>query len=117
MLKLTLRLVPFLLGHNGEIEAVDLLGELESISSIIPFVDSDTYARVCRYMVSCVNLLPPPDDIEFLQTARTIYLKNKRYTEAIVLSLKLQDMGLIQEDFAAATNPYAWPARQRHYKT
>lgn len=105
LLDLALRLVPFFLTHNGEVEAVDLLGELESIASIVPFVDHDTFARVCRYMVSCVNLLPPPDDVEFLKTARQIYLNEKRHTEAIVLSLKLQDFQLVEEDFNSPKNP------------
>ncbi|KDE04534.1 26S proteasome regulatory subunit N1 [Microbotryum lychnidis-dioicae p1A1 Lamole] len=106
LLQLGLRLVPFLLTHNGEADAVDLLLELESIPSIVPHVDKDTYARVCLYMVSCVNLLISPDDQLFLKTAREIYRKHGKYTESIALSLKLQDMDLIKEDFESPTNPH-----------
>lgn len=106
LLALGLRLVPFLLSHNGEADAVDLLLELESIASIIPHVDDNTYARVCLYMVSCVNLLAPPDDREFLKTARTIYRNHAKYTESITLALKLQDPELIKEDFESPKNPH-----------
>ncbi|KAL8283569.1 hypothetical protein RQP46_005672 [Phenoliferia psychrophenolica] len=106
LLALGLRLVPFLLTHNGEADAVDLLLELESIESIIPHVDDNTYARVCLYMVSCVNLLAPPDDRDFLKTARTIYRKHAKYTESLTLALKLQDPELIQEDFDSPKNPH-----------
>jgi 26S proteasome regulatory subunit N1 len=99
---LALRLIPFFLGHNGEADAVDLLLELESISSIIPFVDEDTYPRVCLYMVSCVSLLVPPDDHEFLRTARTIYRKFNRLTEAITVAMRLNDKEMIKEDFESA---------------
>lgn len=105
LLSLGLRLVPFLLTHNGEADAVDLLLELESISEIIPHVDENTYARVCLYMVSCVSLLPPPDDREFLKAARVIYRKFGKWTEAMALSLKLGDAELIQEDFDSPPNP------------
>lgn len=105
LLTLGLRLVPFLLSHNGEADAVDLLLELESISSIIPHVDANTYARVCLYMVSCVNLLVPPDDKEFLKTARQIYRKHGKFTESITLALRLQDMEMVKEDFEAPSNP------------
>jgi 26S proteasome regulatory subunit N1 len=101
---LALRLVPFLLSHNGEADAVDLLLEIESIDSIIPFVDENTYARVCLYMTSCVNLLVPPDDREFLKTARSIYRKFERYSQAIVCSLRLGDPELIKEDFSSPKN-------------
>jgi 26S proteasome regulatory subunit N1 len=103
---LALRLIPFFLRHNGEADAVDLLMELESISSIIPFVDEETYPRVCLYMVSCVNLLVPPDDREFLRTARAIYRKHGRLTEAIALAMRLNDKELIKEDFEAARTVY-----------
>ncbi|GAA5945230.1 hypothetical protein JCM1841_004979, partial [Sporobolomyces salmonicolor] len=106
LLALGLRLVPFLLSHNGEADAVDLLLELESIKSIVPHVDTNTYPRVCLYMVSCINLLPPPDDVEFLKTAREIYKKHQRYTEALTLAIRLQDHEAIKEDFEAPTNPH-----------
>lgn len=56
-------------------------------------------------MVSCVSLLPPPDDVEFLKTARELYRKHQRYTEALTLSIRLQDQEAIKEDFEAPTNP------------
>lgn len=55
-------------------------------------------------MTSCVNLLVPPDDREFLRTARTIYRKFERYSQAIVCSLRLGDQGLIREDFQSPKN-------------
>ncbi|BGP51245.1 proteasome regulatory particle base subunit [Rhodotorula kratochvilovae] len=105
LLALGLRLVPFLLSHNAESDAVDLLLELEAIKEIVPFVDANTYSRVCLYMVSAVNYLTPPDDVEFLRTAREIYKKHSRYTEAITLAQRLQDPDMIKEDFNAPTNP------------
>lgn len=106
LLALGLRLVPFLLSHNGEADAVDLLLELEAISEIASLVDANNFPRVCLYMVSCVNLLPPPDDVDFLRTAREIYRKHQRYTEALTLSIRLQDQEAIKEDFEAPTNPF-----------
>lgn len=104
LLELAHTLVPFLLSHNGEADAVDLLLELESIKSIIPFVDDNTYARVCLYMMSCVNLLVPPDDREFLKCAREIYRKHERYSQAMVCSLRLGDQEMIKEDLMTPKN-------------
>ncbi|GAA6024580.1 hypothetical protein JCM10207_008663 [Rhodosporidiobolus poonsookiae] len=105
LLALGLRLVPFLVAHNGEADAVDLLLELDAIDEIVPHVDQNTYPRVCLYMVSTVNYLTPPDDVRVLKAAREIYKKMGRYTEAITLALRLQDPELIKEDFEAPTNP------------
>ncbi|MCO5585287.1 hypothetical protein L7F22_039220 [Adiantum nelumboides] len=89
LLDLAVLIVPFSLSHNAEADAVDLLLELESIDRLPEFVDKDTYARACLYMVSCVNLLVPPDDVEFLRTAHAIYRKFDRYAEALTLSLRI----------------------------
>lgn len=41
----------FLLNHNAEPDAVDLLEEMEIIDEITELVDDNTYGRVCQYMI------------------------------------------------------------------
>ena len=53
----------------------------------------------------CVSLLPPPDDVSFLRTAHTIYLKHQKYPEAIAIAIRLNDQELIHQDFHAPANP------------
>ncbi|KAF8316845.1 26S proteasome regulatory complex, non-ATPase subcomplex, Rpn1 subunit [Clavulina sp. PMI_390] len=95
----------FLLEHNAEADAVDLLEELECVNKIADLVDQNTYTRVCQYMVSCVPLLPPPDDVSFLRTAHAIYSKFLKYPEALSLSIRLGDAEMVAEDFQAPANP------------
>ncbi|KAK0435961.1 hypothetical protein EV421DRAFT_1908244 [Armillaria borealis] len=91
----------FLLTHNAEPDAVDLLEELEIVDQIAGLVDDNTYGRVCQ----CVNLLPPPDDTPFLQTAHTIYVQQHKFPEALALAIRLGDPILVREDFNAPENP------------
>lgn len=49
---LAMECATFLLQHNAEPDAVDLLEELEIVERIIELVDENTYARVCQYMVA-----------------------------------------------------------------
>ncbi|KAF8156930.1 armadillo-type protein [Crassisporium funariophilum] len=95
----------FLLSHNAEPDAVDLLEEMEIIEEITHLVDENTYGRVCQYMIRCVNLLPPPDDVLFLRTAHAIYVKHHKFTEALTLAIRLGDPELIRADFNAPANP------------
>ncbi|KAF8999058.1 armadillo-type protein [Cyathus striatus] len=95
----------FLLGHNAEPDAVDLLEELEVVNEISQLVDENTYSRVCQYMIRCVSLLPPPDDVSFLRTAHTIYVQHHKFPEALALAIRLGDPDLIREDFNAPGNP------------
>ncbi|KAF7303354.1 RPN1-RPN2-N domain-containing protein [Mycena indigotica] len=89
----------FLLDHNAEPDAIDLLQELEMVEESITLVDKNTYTRVCQYLIGCVNLLPPPDDIAFLRTAHAIYARLNKFPEA------LGDQDLIREDFNTPSNP------------
>lgn len=95
----------FLLGHNAEPDAVDLLEELEIIGEITQLVDENNYSRVCQYMIRCVNLLPPPDDLVFLRTAHAIYVQHKKFPESLALAIRLGDPDLIRDDFHAPGNP------------
>jgi 26S proteasome regulatory subunit N1 len=55
---------------------------------------------------SCVPFLPPPDDVSFLRTAHEIYVRQKKYPEALALAIRLGDRELIKVDFQAPANPY-----------
>lgn len=95
----------FLIHHNAEPDAVDLMEELEIVDKLVDLVDDNTFARVCQYLLACVNLLPPPDDISFLKTAHAIYAKHLKFPEALAIAIRLGDQGLVREDFRAPANP------------
>ncbi|KAI1918768.1 proteasome regulatory particle base subunit [Ophidiomyces ophidiicola] len=104
LVDLALSLVPYFLRHNAEADAVDLLSELEMIEEISKFVDENTYPRVCLYMASMVNLLTYPEDHQFLRTAHDIYMRYNKFTQAIVIAIRLNDLDLILSDFNATTD-------------
>ncbi|KAM6492451.1 Armadillo-type fold [Amanita muscaria] len=95
----------FFLSHNAEPDAVDLLDELEMVDGIAHLVDENTFGRVCLYMIRCVTLLPPPDDVAFLRTAHAIYVQYHKFPEALSLAIRLCDPELIREDFNSPGNP------------
>ncbi|CEP62046.1 proteasome regulatory particle base subunit RPN1 LALA0_S04e06524g [Lachancea lanzarotensis] len=104
LVHLSLEIVPYFLKHNGEADAVDLLLEIESIDKLPQFIDENTFHRVCQYMIACVPLLPPPDDVFFLQTAYSIYLSELQLTEALALAIRLDDESLIRAVFDATSD-------------
>lgn len=98
LIDLSLSLIPYFLSHNAEADAVDLLSELEMIEEMPKFLDENTYARVCLYMVTMVNLLTYPEDRHFLRTAHDIYMQYNKFTQAVVLAIRLNDTDLIKSD-------------------
>lgn len=99
LIALALVLVPLFLKSNAEADAVDLMSELEIIERIPEFLDEQTYSRACLYMVSMVNLLTYPEDQQILHTAHKIYRQYNQLTKAIVLSIRLNDLDMIEDDF------------------
>jgi 26S proteasome regulatory subunit N1 len=102
--ELALSLVPYFLDHNAEADAVDLLSELEMIEELPRFLDENTYARVCLYMVSMVNFLTYPDDIAFLKAAHDIYIKYNKLAQAMVLAIRMNDHELIRQDLESTND-------------
>src|SRR5271163_2276473 len=102
LLNLAKQLIPFLLSHNAEPDAVDLLSELDSINLLPEYVDENTWERVVAYVIACVPLLTQDDDRDFLISARTIYKKYGKLVEAMTLSIRLDDMDFIEQDFEDA---------------
>ncbi|OSX63471.1 hypothetical protein POSPLADRAFT_1180395 [Postia placenta MAD-698-R-SB12] len=103
--ELAMECATFLLQHNAEPDAVDLLEELEIADRIAELVDENTYERVCQYMIRCVNLLPTPDDRAFLRAAHRIYSEHLKFPQALALSIRLGEPELIRRDFNAPANP------------
>ena len=104
LIDLARTLVPYFLSHNAEADAVDILSELERIEEIPQWLDENTYARVCLYMVSMVNLLTYPEDQQFLKTAHDIYISYNKLAQAMVLAIRLNDLELIRKDFDSTTD-------------
>ncbi|VEU23509.1 DEKNAAC104748 [Brettanomyces naardenensis] len=101
LIELSMIIVEYFIKHNAETEAVDLLLEIEQIEKLPQHVDKDTYERVCNYMVACVPLLAPPDDLAFLNTAYTIYLSNNQLPQALTIAIRLDDYSLVRAVFNA----------------
>lgn len=97
LLKLVHQIVPYNMKHNSESEAVDLLMEIEKLSLLEHYLDNeDACSRVCLYLICCVPFVADPDNIMALNTAIKIFLKFKKYSEALPVAVQLGDMDLIE---------------------
>jgi 26S proteasome regulatory subunit N1 len=124
--KISLEMIPFFLSHNAEPDACDLLLEIESLSDLPRFVDANTWSRVCLYLLryiyiyhlhihhrsisnknvfSCVSYVPYPEDLEILKTVRQIYLKFDKISEALSISMRLNNLEFIKSDFLSCKDP------------
>ena len=90
---------------GAEPEAVDLLLEVDKLDWLLERIDEKNYRRTCLYLVSCCSYLPEPDDTAVLQAAFNIYRKLGQLPDAVRVALKMKRLDLVEETFAAETNP------------
>lgn len=115
--------VPYLMGHNAEAEACDILMEVEKLTELEQYVDESAFTRVCLYLkrwaslpspifsyplshlmslssvCSCVPYVPEPENTNLLKTAMGIYRKFNQFPDAMTCALALNDMDLVKEIF------------------
>ena len=89
----------------AEPEAVDLLLEVDKLDWLLEHTDRRNYRRTCLYLVSCCSYLAEPDDMSALQTAYQIYRKLDQYPDALRVAMKMKRLDLVEETFAAETDP------------
>lgn len=93
--------------HNAEVEACDLLFEIERLDLLVDYVEEVDHARVCLYLLrcstSCIGFLS--DSLErFNAVQRTSpFIGNSLFTVVILKSL----LSSIQPHF-----PYLWEGEQ-----
>lgn len=105
LLKLTQDIVSHHMKHNAEVEACDLLIEIERIDLLISYVQEVDHQRVCLYLLSCAPLTPDPDNIILIRTALQLYLKFNRYLEAVRCAIMVNDIPQVHQIFAKASDP------------
>uniref|UniRef100_A0A7S3DF00 26S proteasome non-ATPase regulatory subunit 2 n=1 Tax=Palpitomonas bilix TaxID=652834 RepID=A0A7S3DF00_9EUKA len=84
-------MVPFLLKHNVEPEACDLLMEVEKLPWILEHADERNYSRITLYLNSCAAFLSEPDNISTYRIVMEIFRSQKQYPDALRVALKIDD--------------------------
>ncbi|KAI6202974.1 26S proteasome non-ATPase regulatory subunit 2 [Aphelenchoides besseyi] len=85
--------------HNAEVEACDLLLEIEKLNLLLEYVEDVDHARVCLYLLSCAPLTPDPDNQILIRTAKDLYLKFDKQFDALRCAVILNDIDLIRDIF------------------
>ncbi|KAJ1917775.1 proteasome regulatory particle base subunit [Mycoemilia scoparia] len=94
----------FFFQKGPELDAIDLLMDVECINDIPNYITTDIYERVCKYMLSCSQAVSLEDSRELLEATYDIYTKFGSSIERIPISLKLNDHDKIVKDFNDCKN-------------
>lgn len=98
-------IVKFMLHHQDESTALDLLMEVSNVAAISEFVDDANLNRIAAYLVAIGSYLTAPADKEVLHVAFNLYTTHGAYSHALRVALILRDRALIEELFSKCDNP------------
>lgn len=91
LLPLIESIVGFDMRHNAEIQACDLLMEIDRLDLLDKHMDSTNYPRVCLYLCGCAVYVEEPERAAILNGVMVHYLKFKEYPRALCLAMQLND--------------------------
>lgn len=100
LLELVEEIVPFNMKHNAEVDAVDLLCEVDKVGMITALCEEATFSRVCLYLQGLSSFAAThADKVLYLRVCCTLYLKYKEYPNAMRIALKLNDAKTVANVF------------------
>lgn len=102
LLALVEEIVPFNMQHNAEVDAVDLLCEVDQVQTIEKLCEEPSFIRVCLYLQGLANFAATQaDKVMYLNVCMNLYLKYKEYVGALRIALKLNDAKAVAAVFGA----------------
>ncbi len=98
-------IIPHFMKNHEEPEAVDLLMEVEGLERIVGFTNDSNFERVCNYLLSCSYYAADTEEMmNAFRTAFRIFLKHKKYPQALRVAQKMNNKELIQEVMEICTD-------------
>ncbi|OAF64859.1 MORN repeat-containing protein 3, partial [Intoshia linei] len=91
------QIIPYLLDHNAETEACDLVMEIERIDILKSYVTIQNYQKVCNYLMSLIQFSIYPENYLILQECLDMELHFKAYVNAILIALIIRDFDNIND--------------------
>ena len=99
------QIIPEFINHNEEPEAVDLLIEVEKLSKVVEFTNKNNYSRVCNYLLSCSDYAADTEEMQAtFKTAYDVFVKFKKYPDALRVAQKMNNMDLITQLMSDCTD-------------
>lgn len=102
--KLIHDIVKFDCKFHAEIQACDLLMEIDKLEILPLYIDKSIFSRVCLYLQSCAKYV---DDIEagkILKLVAIQYTRFEEYSKALITAINLGKCEMVDDIFKKCTD-------------
>lgn len=106
LIELAKILVKYFIKCNSEIDAIDLLLEIDQLEMAIDFIDKDNIKKIYDYLLASTPFAADQDEyVNVLRTSFKFCMKVEEYFLAIRAAMKLDDQSLVEEAFNKCSDP------------
>nr|BAN21267.1 26S proteasome regulatory subunit rpn1 [Riptortus pedestris] len=105
LLGLVESIIQFDMEHNAEIQACDLLMEIDRLDLLDKHMDASNYSRVCLYLINCAVYVEEPERGNIVNGVMKHYLRFKEYPRALCLAMQLNQHDLMVDIFNQCEDP------------
>ncbi|XP_061383643.1 26S proteasome non-ATPase regulatory subunit 2 [Danaus plexippus] len=105
LMPLVCDVVAFDMKHSAEIQACDLLMEIDQLDILSQHMDQSNYPRVCLYLIGCASYVVEPESTQILQGVLDTYLRFGEYPRALLVAMQLHNKSKCEEVFNACNDP------------
>ena len=104
VIKIVNVIVPYFLVNNAEIDAIDLLIEMDAITNLLDHAPNDPLIiqRIGLYLIKMAPLLPPPQDKSVLTVLYKLYLPHD-LSMSLIMAIKCRNIEFINHCFSVAS--------------
>lgn len=104
LLSLIKDIITFDCHYHAEIQACDMLMEIDKLELLPDHIDSSTYARICLYLTSCVKYVDSVEGLKILKLVAKQYIRFGENTKALIIAIQLNDKDMVNQIFANCTD-------------
>ncbi|KAL8446783.1 hypothetical protein Emag_004544 [Eimeria magna] len=106
LLQLVEEIVPFYMQHNAEVDAIDLLTEVERPQLLLSLLDANNYQRVVAYLLSLSNYAANSDEsLKIQNVAFEALMQQQQHCDALRVAMRVGDRALIDRVVKECKDP------------
>lgn len=87
--------------YHAELQACDLLMEIDKLELLPQYIQKDTYPRICLYLASCAKYVDDMEGTKITEMVAGQYMKFEEYSKALMMYMQTQNVAMVQKVFEA----------------
>lgn len=85
--------------HHAEIQACDLLMEIDKLDLLPQYIDKSIYGRICLYLQSCSKYVDETEGEKILKLVAQQYVRFDEFAKALIIAIQLNDKKMVEDVF------------------